>query len=61
MPQFRVLGPLEAAGADGGPIGLAAGRRQRSLLAALLLHANEVVSTAELVEQLWGDSRRRRR
>jgi DNA-binding SARP family transcriptional activator len=55
MPQFRVLGPLEAAGADERPIGLAAGRRQRSLLAALLLHANEVVSTAQLVEQLWGD------
>ena len=31
------------------------GARQRALLAALLLHANEVVSTDRLIDELWGD------
>src|SRR5439155_26311486 len=31
------------------------GRKQRSLLAALLLHANEVVSADRLIDALWED------
>jgi predicted ATPase/DNA-binding SARP family transcriptional activator len=51
--QFRVLGPLELVGEDG-PLELGAGR-QRTLLLALLLHRNEVVSSDRLIEVLWGE------
>ena len=54
MPEFRILGPLEVAAADGEPLQLG-GQKQRSLLAVLLLHANEVVSTDFLIDALWGD------
>jgi DNA-binding SARP family transcriptional activator len=52
--EFRVLGPLEVAEADrllalGAP-------KQRSLLALLLVHANEVVSIERLVDELWGET-----
>jgi YVTN family beta-propeller protein len=52
--HFRVLGPVEVV-ADGRTLGLG-GRRQRALLAALLLHANEVVSSERLIELVWGDA-----
>jgi DNA-binding SARP family transcriptional activator len=52
--EFRVLGPLEVAG-DDGPLVLG-GIKQRSLLAVLLLHANQVVSTDSLIDALWGAS-----
>jgi DNA-binding SARP family transcriptional activator len=51
--EYGVLGPLEAR-ADGEPVTLG-GRVQRALLAALLLHANEPVSTDRLVEAVWGE------
>jgi DNA-binding SARP family transcriptional activator len=47
-----VLGPLEAL-VDGMPVRLA-GPRQRALLALLLVHANEVVPVARLVDEVWG-------
>jgi predicted ATPase/DNA-binding SARP family transcriptional activator len=51
--QFRLLGPLEAL--DGGePLALG-GRKQRAVLAILLLHANDVVSTDRLIDDLWRD------
>lgn len=50
--QFRLLGPLEVL-KDGAPLRLG-GERQRGLLALLLLHANELVTTDQLVEQLFG-------
>jgi DNA-binding SARP family transcriptional activator/WD40 repeat protein len=50
--QFRVLGPLEAL-RDGRPVRLG-GDRQRALLAFLLVHVNELVSTEQLIEQLFG-------
>src|SRR5437867_4190598 len=50
--QFRILGPLEVSG-DGRPVPLG-GASLRALLALLLLHANEVVSSDRLVEELWG-------
>jgi DNA-binding SARP family transcriptional activator len=49
--EFRVLGPLEVLD-DGRPLDLGA-PRQRALLAFLLLHPNEVVSTDRLSEALW--------
>ena len=52
--EFRILGPLEAT--DGkGPIALG-GARQRTVLAVLLLHENEVVSTDRLIDELWGEN-----
>ena len=56
--EFRVLGPLEVL-EQGEPVELH-GRRQRALLACLLLHANEVVSTERLLDDLWpgGDDSR---
>jgi DNA-binding SARP family transcriptional activator len=50
--QFRILGPLEVR-RDGELLPVRAGR-QRALLGLLLLRANEVVATDELIEELWG-------
>jgi DNA-binding SARP family transcriptional activator len=52
--EFRVLGPLEVVDDGGRPIPLG-GARQRALLAALLLHANETVARDRLMDELWGD------
>jgi DNA-binding SARP family transcriptional activator len=49
--EFRVLGPFEVL-VEGRALELKR-RKQRSLLALLLLHAGEVVSTDHLVEELW--------
>ncbi len=54
MLEFRVLGPLEVR--DGDEIVHVGGTRQRSVLAILLLRANEVVSTDRLIDELWGAS-----
>ena len=51
--DFRLLGPLEVVSDHDQPIALG-GVKQRSLLAVLLLHANELVSTDRLIDQLWG-------
>jgi predicted ATPase/DNA-binding SARP family transcriptional activator len=51
--QFRILGPLEVA--DGDRLISLAGA-QRSLLALLLLSANEVVSADRLIDELWGEA-----
>jgi ABC-type branched-subunit amino acid transport system substrate-binding protein/DNA-binding SARP family transcriptional activator len=51
--EYRVLGPLEAAD-DGQPLSLG-GRKQRALLAYLVLEANRVVPTDRLIDQVWGD------
>jgi DNA-binding SARP family transcriptional activator len=53
--EFRILGPLEVR-LDGRPLPLG-GPRQRALLAILLLHANEVVASDRLIEDLWGEAR----
>jgi DNA-binding SARP family transcriptional activator len=52
--DFRLLGPLEVLDSDR-PVPLGRGR-QRALFALLLIHANEVVSTDRLIDQLWGES-----
>jgi YVTN family beta-propeller protein len=53
MIEFRVLGSLEVVDDDhsvalGGP-------RQRALLAALLLHRRQPVSSDRLIDELWGE------
>ena len=53
--QFRILGPLTAT-FEGEALALG-GERQRALLAVLLVHANEMVSTERLIEQLFADTR----
>src|SRR5215213_6457277 len=53
--EFRLLGPLEV-WREGQPLRLG-GERQRALLALLLLHANEVVPSERLIEELFaGDA-----
>jgi DNA-binding SARP family transcriptional activator len=51
--EFRLLGPVEA-GEPGTTLPLG-GAKQRALLAILLLHVNEVVSSDGLADGLWGE------
>ena len=53
--EFRILGPLDVV--DGERVVALAGPKHRALLAMLLLHANEVVSTERLIDALWEDER----
>src|SRR6266404_4709955 len=50
--DFKILGPLEVAD-EGRELELG-GSRQRQLLAILLLHRNELVSSDRLIDHLWG-------
>ena len=52
--EFALLGPL-AVHCEGAVIAVSRGK-ERALLAALLLHANEVVLVEDLAEVLWGAS-----
>jgi YVTN family beta-propeller protein len=52
--EFLLLGPLEVRRA-GSPLELGP-PKQRAVLALLLLHANRVVPTARLIDELWGDA-----
>jgi len=51
--EFRVLGPFEVVEADG-PVAVG-GPKQRALLAVLVLHRGEVVSSDRLIDELWGE------
>ena len=51
--EFRVLGPLEAS-RGGRPLSI--NGKPASLLALLLVHRNEVVSTERLIDGLWGEA-----
>ena len=51
--DFRILGPLEVLD-EGREVALG-GSKQRALLAVLVLHANETLSTDRLIEELWGE------
>jgi predicted ATPase/DNA-binding SARP family transcriptional activator len=53
--EFRILGPLEVCGEDGGAL-LLGGRKRRALLALLLLNRNELVPSDRLLEEVWGGS-----
>src|SRR5215210_751158 len=52
--DFHLLGPLEVT--DGDRVVPVGGGKPRALLAALLLHPNEVVSSDRLIDALWGDA-----
>ena len=52
--DFHILGPLEVL--DEGRAVPLGGSRQRALLALLLLHANETLSTDRLIDELWGEN-----
>src|SRR4051794_24501497 len=51
--SFRLLGGLQIL-RGGEPVELAA-RRQRALLALLLLHTGQVVPVDRLIDQLWSE------
>jgi YVTN family beta-propeller protein len=51
--EFRILGPLEVC-LEGRELSFG-GAKQRAVLAVLLLHRNEVVSTDRLIDEVWGD------
>jgi DNA-binding SARP family transcriptional activator len=51
--EFRILGPLEVL--DEGRAVALGGSKQRALLALLLVHANETLTTDRLIDELWGD------
>ena len=51
--DFRILGSLEVLD-DGRTLALA-GSKSRALLALLLLHANETLTTDRLIDELWGE------
>ena len=51
--EFRVLGSLEVVDHDG-PVALGA-PKQRALLAVLLLHGGEPVSSDRLIDEIWGE------
>ncbi|GAA1651358.1 AfsR/SARP family transcriptional regulator [Actinoplanes couchii] len=51
--RFQLLGPVEVS--DGGAVPLG-GPKQRTVLAALLLHANRVVQENSLTDLTWGDN-----
>jgi DNA-binding SARP family transcriptional activator len=50
--RFRILGPLQVS--DGQRAVELGSRKQRALLAVLVLDANHVVSSARIVQALWG-------
>jgi predicted ATPase/DNA-binding SARP family transcriptional activator len=50
--RFGILGPLEATDDRDRQLALG-GRKQRAVLAILLLHADQVVSSERLIEELW--------
>jgi predicted ATPase/DNA-binding SARP family transcriptional activator len=51
--EFRILGPLEVL--DGGEVLPLGGAKQRAVLAVLLLSANEVVPSEQLIDDVWGE------
>jgi DNA-binding SARP family transcriptional activator/DNA-binding beta-propeller fold protein YncE len=52
MLEFRLLGTLEAGEKDAAQLG---SRKERALLAYLILHRNEAVPRAALIDALWPD------
>jgi DNA-binding SARP family transcriptional activator len=50
--EFRLLGPLAVF--DGERPLVLGGAKQRSVLAILLMHGNEMVTTDHLIDQIWG-------
>ena len=51
--QFRILGPLEVR--CGQHVVKLGGRKQRTVLAVLLVHREDVVSTEQLIDAVWAE------
>ena len=51
--EFSILGPVEAS-ANGRPLALG-GARAKAVLATLIVHANHVVGTDQLIDEVWPD------
>ena len=51
--DYRILGPLEAF--DGERAISLGGARQRAVLALLVLHGNETLTSDVIVDELWGE------
>ncbi|MGI9529002.1 MAG: helix-turn-helix domain-containing protein, partial [Acidimicrobiia bacterium] len=51
--EFRVLGPVEVV--VGGEVLAIPAPRQRELLAVLLVHVNEVLSSDRILDALWNE------
>jgi DNA-binding SARP family transcriptional activator len=51
--EFRLLGSLEVVA--GGTVAELGSPKQRTLLAVLLLHPGELISSERLIELLWPD------
>ena len=51
--EFRILGPLEVL--DEERRVAVRGAKQKALLALLVIHANETLSTERLIDELWGE------
>jgi DNA-binding SARP family transcriptional activator len=51
--QFRILGPLEVLERDAARA--LGGAKQRAVLAILLLHRGEVLSSERVIDELWGE------
>jgi DNA-binding SARP family transcriptional activator len=51
--EFRILGPVEVL--DNGRALTLAGGKPRAVLALLLLHAGETLTTDRLIDELWGE------
>lgn len=56
--QFRMLGPLEIV-TDDGQVRHLRSPTQRSLLALLLIHRNNVLSSGQIIDEIWGDDESR--
>src|SRR5262245_2813429 len=52
--DFRILGPLEVRDSSGSARRLAR-RKQRVLLAGLLLHAGQEIPTDQIIDWLWNE------
>jgi DNA-binding SARP family transcriptional activator len=52
--RFGILGPFVVADDQGREVALG-GRKQRAVLAILVLHASESVSSERLIDELWGE------
>jgi DNA-binding SARP family transcriptional activator len=51
--EFRILGPLEVVG-DDGPVAFHRGKEQ-ALLTYMLLHANQLLPSERLIDELWDE------
>lgn len=50
--EFRILGPVEVR--QGGRPVRVSGAKERAVLAFLLLHANQLVSSDRIIDEIWG-------